>query len=80
MANVTVEYSEEDFVKADTDAKLLMLFRMQAAQQDMCCKRYESCGGEFDKLKRRKWLDRSIVAITSSIATLAAAFGFKIGS
>jgi pantothenate kinase len=76
MTEVTVSYSEEEFQKQKSiDDKLLMLFRLMAAQQATCCKTQNNFNQQIKILESRKWLDRVIVAIASSVATIGALLG-----
>ena len=78
MVDVDLKLSEEDFQQRDTDGKLLILFRLISAQQTVCGVRQSDCAIEFQKLKKRKLIDRTVAVITGIIVGIATALGIKV--
>lgn len=79
MVEVDLKLTEEDFQARDVDGKLLMLFRLISAQQGVCSLRQIDCRNEFNHLKKRKLIDRTIAVITGIVVGVATALGIKLG-
>jgi hypothetical protein len=79
MNGAKVEYNmdEDEFREKDVDGKLVTLFRMISAQQQVCAERLPACHAEFTKLKSHRWADRIISMAIGAGSAIGAVLKIK---
>lgn len=58
---------------------LTELSRQECTRDATCSKRLIECNTHFEKLEKRKWLDRGAAIAGGAVAGLLGALGIKIG-
>lgn len=70
-----LEISKETFQGYTVESKLDTLFDITKATHNQACLKREECNKRFEKLERRKLLDKGIAVVSGAIAGILGALG-----